>query len=324
MADSLFRCIKFGNGRGDFAYIDLIGEIVLQGVRQHEITVGQSLHECRGTETVSAVVAKVGFASSEESGDGGLQFVIHPKATHGVMYGRIDHHRGLVGILVRYLLVHLEKVAILLFDGVPAQALDGIGEVEVDGIACAHAITGIAAFLGGTAGHVTRDEVAESGVTAFQIVVAVFLGDVDGSQLTRTDGLGIFLFLRHPDASVVAQALAHQCEFALVVAVNGDAGGVDLHIAGVGEGGAFAVAHPCRAAVAVHGVGGEVIEVAIAAGGEHHGMSSIAFQVAGDEVADDDASGATVNHHQVHHFAALVEFYCATGNLTAQGTIGAE
>ncbi len=53
-------------------------------------------------------------------------------------------------------------------------------------------------------------------------------------------------------------------------------------------------------------------------------MGGIAFQVAGDEVADDDAAGATVHHHEVHHLAAGVQFHCATGNFTAQGTVGTE
>ncbi len=200
--------------------------------------------------------------------------------------------------------------------------MDGIGEVEIDGIASAYAIARVAAFLGGTAGHIARHEVTESGITAFKIVITIFFGYVVGLQFTCTDGFGVFLLFWDPDTSVVAQALAHQREFALIVAVDGDAGRVDLHIARIGESGPLAVAHPGCAAVAVHGVGGEVIDVAITTCGNHHGMGGVAFQVASDEVADDDATRPTVDHHEVHHFATGVKFHRATGNLATQGTVG--
>ncbi len=103
----------------------------------------------------------------------------------------------------------------------------------------------------------------------------------------------------------------------MIVTMHGDAGRVDLHIAGVGKGCSLAMAHPCRATVAVHGIGGEVIEVAVSAGGEHHGMGGIAFQVAGDEIADDDAAGAAFHHDQVHHLAARVQFHRASGDFAA-------
>ena len=66
------------------------------------------------------MVAEVGFASSKESWNGGLQFVIDPKSTHGIVDGGIDHHRSLVRILIRNLLVHLEEVAVFLFNDILA------------------------------------------------------------------------------------------------------------------------------------------------------------------------------------------------------------
>ena len=62
-----------------------------------------------------------------------------------------DHHRGLVGILVDDLLIHLEEVAVFLLYYVTAEALDGVSEVEVDGqTRIVHAEACIATFLGGT------------------------------------------------------------------------------------------------------------------------------------------------------------------------------
>ena len=271
------------------------------------------------------MVAEVGLTRGEEAGDGGLQLVVDPEAAHGVVHGGVDHHRHPVGVLVSDFLVHLEEVAVLLLDDVAAEALDGVGEVKIDGQARGtHAVAGVAAFLGGARGHVARHEVAEGGIAPLEVVVAFLLGDVEGTLLAAADGLGVLFFLGHPDAAVVAEALAHEGELALVVAVDGDAGGVDLDVAGVGEGGALAVAYPGGGAVGVHGVGGEVVDVAVAAGGEHHGVGGIALEVAGDEVADDDAAGAAVDHHELHHLAALVQAHRAAGNLAGEGAVGTQ
>ena len=111
--------------------------------------------------------------------------------------------------------------------------------------------------------------------------------------------------------------------------MDGDAGGVNLHVAWVGEGCTFAMAYPCSAAVAVHGVGGEEIDVTVAAGGKHHGMCRIAFQLSSDEVADYDTACAFLSilvfqQHQFLHLATVVELYAAAFNLTAQCTVGTE
>ena len=51
----------------------------------------------------------------------------------------------------------------------------------------------------------------------------IVFGDVAAFLLALLDRLGILQLLRHPDAAVVAEALAHQREFALVVAAHRDA-----------------------------------------------------------------------------------------------------
>ena len=276
------------------------------------------------------MVAEVGFAGSEETGDGGLQFVVDPEAAHGVVHGGIDHHRRLVGVLVGDFLVHLEEVAVFLLDDILAQSLYGFLEVEEDGEASGtDTVAGIAALFGGAAGDVAGHEVAEGGIAALEVVVAVFFGYVVGFKSAGAQGFGVLFLLWHPDAAVVAEAFAHEGELGLVVAVDGDAGGVYLHVAGVGEVGAFAVAYPCSAAVAVHCVGGEEVDVAVAAGGEDHGMSGVAFQLAADEVADDDASGAFLavlvfHEHEFFHLAAVVETDGAALDFAAQCSVGAE
>ena len=52
-------------GRRPFA--DLTGEIIRQRVGQHEIAVGQSLHERAGAETIRAVIGKIRFADHMQS-----------------------------------------------------------------------------------------------------------------------------------------------------------------------------------------------------------------------------------------------------------------
>ena len=98
-----------------------------------------------------------------------------------VMRRRIDAHRHLVGVFVGDLLVHLEQIAVTLADGVLAQALDGIGKVQIDAPpARADAATVVALFLGRAGGDVTRGQIAEARILALQIIIALILGDLVG------------------------------------------------------------------------------------------------------------------------------------------------
>ena len=45
----------------------LVGEIVLDGVWQYEVSVGKTLHEGRSTETVCSVVREVTLTDSEQT-----------------------------------------------------------------------------------------------------------------------------------------------------------------------------------------------------------------------------------------------------------------
>ena len=119
----------------------------------------------------------------------------------------------------------------------------------------------VADGLGVAGGDVARDEVAEAGIAALEVVVALVFGDFVGWAL-------VALLLGHPDAAVVAERLGHEGELGLVVAGDGDAGGMDLGEAGVGEERAALVRTPDGGGVAALGVGGEIVDVAVAAGGE--------------------------------------------------------
>ena len=107
------------------------------------------------------------------------QVVVHPQAAHRVMDGRINAHRHFVGIFVGDALVHLEQVAVALADRVDAQALDGVGEIEIDAQAVlAHAAAFVADGFGVARSDVARDQVAEAGIAALQIIIALGFGNL--------------------------------------------------------------------------------------------------------------------------------------------------
>ena len=177
-------------------------EVIGHRDRQHEVTVGQALHQGARAQAVRAVIGEVGFTAHEQAGDGALQVVVHPQAAHRVVDGGVHTHRHFVRVLTRDALVHLEQVVVTLGHGVAAQALHGLAEVEVNAAADArdfraYAFALITHVLGAARGDVARDQVAEARVQALQVVIAV--GFRNGLRiLGAVSGV-----LRHPHAAVV-------------------------------------------------------------------------------------------------------------------------
>ncbi len=294
------------------------GQVVVEHRRQHEVAVREALHQRARAEPVGAVVGEVGLADREQARHGGLQVVVDPEPAHRVVDRRVDPHRHPVRVLGGDPLVHLEQVAVLGLHRVPAQPSDGVGEVQVDALpAGSDAAALVADVLGGPGGDVARHQVAEGRVDPLQVVVALLLRDVGRRP-------GVALGLRHPDPPVVAQRLAHQRQLGLVVAGARDAGRVDLGEARVGEVGAAPVRPPDRGGVGVLGVGGEVEDVAVAAGGEHHGVGGVTGDLAGDQVAGDDPARPAVDHQQVEHLGAGVQLHVPGRDLPGQRLVGAE
>ena len=293
-------------------------EVVADGVGNDEVAVGEALHERAGAEAIGAVVGEVGFAENEQAGDGALQLVVDPEAAHGVVDGGVDAHRDLVGIFVGDALIHVEEVAVALADGLGAEAADGVGEVEVDAEAgFADAAAFVADGFGVAGGDVAGDEVAEGGIFALEVVVALVFGDLIGLAL-------VTFLLWDPDAAVVAERLGHERELGLVVAGDGDAGGVNLREAGIGEERAAFVRAPDGGGVRAFGVGGEVVDVAVAASGEDDGVGEMHAELAGDEIAGDDAAGLAVDDDEVEHLGARDHGDLAGVDLALEGLIGAE
>ena len=53
-------------------------------------------------------------------------------------------------------------------------------------------------------------------------------------------------------------------------------------------------------------------------------MGGVALQLTGQQVADDDAAGFTVNQYQVEHLVAVVHFHIALGDLPGEGLVSAQ
>ena len=176
----------------------------------------------------------------------------------------------------------------------------------------------VADVLGLPGGDVAGDQVAERGVDPLQVVVAVLLGDVARVLLA------VLAPLRHPDTAVVAQRLRHQRQLGLVLAGDRDAGRVDLRVAGVAEVGALAVRAPRRGDVAAHRVGGEEVDVAVAAAGEDHDVREVGLDLAGDHVAGDDAAGLAVDDDHLEHLVPGERLDGAGRDLALERLVGAD
>ena len=262
------------------------------------------------------------------------------------MHRRVDLHRRLIWVVVGDLLVHLEEVAVFGGDDLtaqvedlflarivdalhiglcPAVSADRIGEVEEDRFARAvDAQSGIAALLGCPGGHIAWNQISEGRITAFQIIISTVFGDVHRLQAALANGLCIFFVGRDPDPSVISQRLRHQGELGLQFPIDRDASRVDLCEAGIGHGSALLVGLPCSRHIGSHGVGGQEKDVAVTTGAQKHGVGTVAFQFSGDQVAGDDPSRLSVDHHKVHHLVSRIHLHLALGDLALQCGIRAE
>src|SRR5262249_53831474 len=117
---------------------------------------------------------------------------------------------------------------------------------------------------------------------------------------------------------------ADEGQLRVVVPADGDAGRVDLRVAGVGEAGALLEGPQDGRHVAADRVGGQVIEVAVAAGGEDDGVGGERLDAAGDEVAGHDAPRLAVDDDEVEHLGPREHLDVAEADLAAERLVGAE
>ena len=72
------------------------------------------------------MVREVGFTDCVKARNGGLEIVVYPDTSHGVVDGRIDHHRLFPWADVIDLEIHVEEVAVALLNPLMAKSLDSI------------------------------------------------------------------------------------------------------------------------------------------------------------------------------------------------------
>ena len=135
---------------------------------------------------------------------------------------------------------------------------------------------------------------------------------------------GFIKVLGYPHPAIVAQRLAHQREFGLRLVGLRNARGVNLCVARVGKIGAALVSAPRCGDVAIHGIGGKVISVAVAAGGQHHCVCSVAGEFASQQVARDDARSAAIDDNNVDQLTTVEQPHTAQTNLARQLLVGTE
>ena len=176
----------------------------------------------------------------------------------------------------------------------------------------------VADVLGGAGGDVAGHQVAERRVDPLQVVVALVLGDVARRARSSPPARGTQTRPSLRSDSLISVSLR------LVRAGLRDAGRVDLGVAGVREQRALAVRPPGRRDVAALGVGRQEEDVAVAAGGEHHGVGQVGGDLAGDQVAHDDAAGPAVDDDQVEHLVPGVHLDVAGRDLPFQRLVRAE
>ena len=288
------------------------------------------MHQCRSTKAVCTVVGEVTFTDSEQTFDGGLQFVVYPDTTHCIVDSRINHHRVIIfhaidffcqfaRINVGDFFIHIEEVAVTLKNNVDAQTVDSFGEIEEYGqTGVVYTETCVATFFSGTAGNVTRNQVTECRIAAFQVVVAVFFRNIASFDFTLLEFHSVFFLLRNPDTTVVTKRFGHQCQFRLLVTVYRNTSRVDLNVCRVSKYGTLAVARNSSRTVTTHSVCRQEVSVSVTTGSDNYCVSGETFQFTCYKVFGNDTAGTSVNDDNVLHFIAGVKFYSTYVYLTAQ------
>ncbi len=203
-----------------------------------------------------------------------IRLIIHPQAAHRVVDGGIDAHRNLVGIFVGDALVHVEQIAVALANrrSRPGVRSRRRNRDRRPGRSSPTPRPSSQTCFGIARSHIARNQVAEAGIAALQIIIALVFRNLVRRPL-------VALLLRHPDAAVVAQRFAHQRQLRLIIARHRNAGGMNLREAGIGEQRAALVRAPDGGGVGTFGVGRKIVDVAVAAGCQNHRVGDMQTRI---------------------------------------------
>src|ERR1700722_7782838 len=125
--------------------------------------------------------------------------IVNPKAAHRVVRRRINPHRHLVGVFPSYFFIDVEDIAVLFAYLIDTHAVNGIGKVQVDtATVWPDTSTLVTHLFSCSRSNITRDQITEVGIAAFEIVIAVTLLNIIGSAR-------VAFLLWNPHAPVIAQ-----------------------------------------------------------------------------------------------------------------------
>jgi len=112
-----------------------------------------------------------------------------------------------------HLFIHLEKVAVTLFDHMLPEPGNGFLEIKENGKAGrANAETASQRSLAAREAT-SRVRGSRKQDTFFEEIITVFFRNIVLLLTFRGGFLSIFFFLRNPDTAVIPEAFAHQCKF---------------------------------------------------------------------------------------------------------------
>ena len=122
----------------------------------------------------------------------------------------------------------------------------------------------------------------------------------------------------HPTCIPVTQRLRHQRQLRLLVAMNGDTGGVNLNIRGICKVSTLTIALNGSRAVTAHGVGREEVGISVTTSSDNNSVGAEANQLTSRQILGDDTTSATINDDHVFHLITCIELNLAGLYLTAQ------
>src|ERR1700722_14695187 len=99
---------------------------------------------------------------------------------------------------------------------------------------------------------------------------------------------------------------------------------MDLGIARVGKECSTLVSAPDGSHIGALGIGGEIVDVAIAAGAQDDRVGKVGGDGAGDQVTGDDAASLSVDDDEVEHLRARMHSHGAGVDLAFEGLVGAK
>src|SRR5690606_7168434 len=113
-------------------------------------------------------------------------------------------------------------------------------------------------------------------------------------------------------------------ELGLLLAVLGQAGGVNLSKAGIGEIGTTAMGTPNGGGIAAPAIGGEEKHIGVTTRAYDHAIRFMGFDFTIEQVAGDDATAHAIVGHHIQHLMAVKHLDRFRLDLAGEGAVGTD